>query len=412
VPLPPHTIAVAGAAPPALDGPEAAKALKSQLERLTSAKAAIAGDSTLGHIAAGLEHQIQSIRAQLSAVQPLEVALRGTLGAVASARQALTRAEQKASKLEAQLVAALAAYDGASAEVQVCQKALADAEAATARTAGGRFDPRLLIGGHPGAALAILSEAAAARCVVGAGGVDAGLAARVQAAFAEVQNVCRLLPADVPAAPSTTTLGGATEGVSSAGAHAAGTPAEVPGSEATSGGAGQPRGGAPPAADPSAAAGPIQATSDQGNQQQQQLLVQQQAAQQLAHVQAVELAQHAQATLDQAAQCTVHQQAEAAAAAAAATATPVADSNLDLRDPGAAVQQASVASGGAGVGAQVGAGAGAPPSGGAVVVVPTVPPPRDDCMGGGANEGVANKRNAGAIESARVVAAKAKARAT
>ncbi len=178
---------VTGVALPALVGPEAIKALKGQLDRLTAAKATIVADPLLGHVAAGLELQIQGVRNQLSSAQPLEVALRGTLGAVSAARQALSKAEQKAAKLEAQVVAAVTAYDGAAAEVQACQKALADAEAATARTAGGRFDPKLLIGSHPGAALAVLSDAAAARCVIGAAGVDANLAARVQAAFAEVQ---------------------------------------------------------------------------------------------------------------------------------------------------------------------------------------------------------------------------------
>ncbi len=401
---------MAGPALPALVGPEAVRALKGQLERLTTAKATIAGDAMLGHVAAGLEQQIQGIRNQLVAVQPLEVALRGTLGAVASARQALTRAEQKAAKLEAQVVAALAAYDGAAAEVQSCQKALADAEAATARTAGGRFDPRLLIGGHPGAALAILSEAAAARCVIGTAGVDASLAARVQAAFNEVQNVCRLLPAEVPAPPPPSPPAGMAGGGISAAAHAAGAPPEVPMGEAASGGAGQPRGSTPLVA-PNAAADPTHGNQDLTDQQlqfqqqaeaqkqaqAQQLLAQQQAAHQQAQLQAAELArQHAQAALE-------------AAAVAASAAT---DSQLDSQAAEPAKQPEVGANGEAATGAHDGSGAMAAHVDGGVTSDPVAKPARDDCMGGGAADGVANKRNAAAIESARAVAAKAKARAS
>ncbi len=459
-PSPMQSNGVTGPGLPAIVGPEGIKTLKGHLEKLTAARAHLASDPLLGHLAAGLEQQIQAVRNQLSSAQPLEVALRGTLGAVATARQSLARAEQKAAKLEAQVVSAVSAYESAAMEVQTCRKTLADAEAETARTAGGRFNPRLLIGAHPGAALAVLSEAAAARCVVGAAGVDASLAARVNAAFQEVQAVCRLLPADVPV-PTPPTGPGAGVATAAAGAM---EPSEARCGEAASGGfAGTPQGtassdgsnaelGATSAQAVAAAQQQVQQhlfhqqqqeqLQQQHFQQQQilqqqiqqqaladqQLFAQQQAAQLQAQSAAAELAQqHAQAALAQAAQQAAVQAAAATAAAAAAPA--------ELPSPPPAAPPSAVAGDGQELEPPAeGDPAKLPGQGGAeaahAVSVP-VPPRddadlgggksdeangthgrRDDSMGGGAAEGVANKRSAAeAVETARAIAAKTKARA-
>ncbi len=442
VQVPNGTSAVAA---PALVGPEAVKALKGQLERLTAAKAATAMDPLLGHVTAGLEHQIQAVRNQLAAAQPLEVALRGTLSAVSAARQTLSKAEQKAAKLEAQVVAAVSAYDAAAAEVQAAQKALSEAEAATARTAGGRFDPKLLIGSHPGAALAVLSEAAAARCIVGSAGVDAVLAARVREAFEEVQRVCRLLPADVPPPkPAAAAAGGDTGPPTST--DGAAVALEVQMGEAVSGGiTGPPQGTAPHADSSAASTSQLQqqlpqqqlqqpqavfssaedaiAWAAQQQQQQQQALAQQQAAQLQAQAAAAELAQqHAQAVLAQATQL---------AAAIPAGVAFVGPASL------AAVQATSAGTDGQGTPSSPSDQIGQLPHGQGAAVsdhVAAVPPtPRgdaglsvgksggeshdggrtgDDNMGGGASDTVANKRSAAeAVETARGLAAKAKARA-
>ncbi len=406
-----------GSAVPALVGPEAIKALKGQLDRLVSAKATVAVDPLLGHIAAGLEQQIQSVRNQLASAQPLEVALRGTLGAVSAARQALTRAEQKASKLEAQVVAAVAAYDLASAEVQACHKALADAEAATARTAGGRFDPRLLIGSHPGAALAVLSEAAAARCVVGAAGVDATLAARVQAAFAEVQQVCRLLPADVPQPPRQS------DQVAPAAAEVHGEPTSLQGGGIPSGGnTGAPHLGAAqvsPSTEPTLPTDQV-GTHGQVDAAQAQMLAQQQAAQ----IAAAELArQHANAAMEQAA-AHAAQQAAAASAAASAAAPVAAAATLPRPEPSSdsaaavpvepaqEIQQQQPTDSGLGAGVAGPSQVGSEPGGGGGTDKDGTGRTRDDEMGGAATTHVVNKRAASeALESARAIAAKAKARA-
>ncbi len=85
------------------------------------------------------------------------------------------------------------------AEAQSCRKQLADAEAATARTAGGHLDLRQFCEADPGAAWAAFRSAAEQRCVPGAQGVNETLRSRAAAAFAEMQAICALLPAHVPA---------------------------------------------------------------------------------------------------------------------------------------------------------------------------------------------------------------------
>ncbi len=197
--MPPQANCVSGPGATPLVGPEAVKALKGQLDALNDARARLVGNALCGHVIAGLHRQIAGVRAQLASAQPLEVALRGTLGGVTQARQALQRAEQKASKHEAIVVAAVASYEAAAAEVLDCKKQLADAEAATARIAGGRIDPRLLLGGQPIAALEVLSEAVS-RFTGGNLGLDARTAARAKAAYDEFLAVCRIMSEAVPPA--------------------------------------------------------------------------------------------------------------------------------------------------------------------------------------------------------------------
>ncbi len=428
-----------GPGQPALVGPEGIKALKGQLERLLAAKAQLAADPLLAHVSAGLDAQIQGVRMQLSSAQPVEVALRGTLGAVSNARQSLTKAEQKAAKLETQVVAAVAAYEAAALEVQTCKKALADAEEATARTAGGRFDPRLLMGAHPGAALAVLAEAAAARCVVGAPGVDTAVIARVQAAFQEVQAACRILPADVPVAAVAT------------------SPEAQSGRTASGGITGGPQGSTPSAGDATiagASSSPQAAAVSAQHQQQQQQQHQQQHQQQQTqhqhplqqqaideqqqhqlqalaqqqpnqHEVAAELArQHAQAALAQASQQAVLQSVAPPSVASPAI-SPVPEDGVDLSTRPAGTEMQGQPTANELVGPVVsspvpvpgpaahhhhGLERGGGPAGGAHDGDGRR---RDDDMGGGASDSIVNKRTAAeAIESARVVAAKAKARAS
>ncbi len=201
------TTPAAAASPP--QGAAAVKPLKGRLDALLEARTSLAANSYCAEALAHVDAQIVKARAELANAQPLEVALRGTLGAVAAARHALQRAESKATKLEQQVVAAVAAYDAAAAEAATCRLQLSGAEAATARTAGGHVDLHHFFGADPGAAWAAFRAACEARCAPGAGGVDHTLRSRAAAALAEMQSICALLPAQppatAPAAPGTAT---------------------------------------------------------------------------------------------------------------------------------------------------------------------------------------------------------------
>ncbi len=392
-------------------GPEAAKALKGQLETLQQVKAKLVGDPLCGHIAEAIESQISGVRAQLASLQPLEVALRTTLVTVTQARAALQRAEAKASKLEAAVVAAVSTYEVAAAEVQSCQRQLAEAEAATARTAGGRFDPRLLLGDHPGAALAILQEAAANRCVVGLEGIDAAFAARVHAAFAEVQEVCRRLPAAVPQQqpPQPT---------------AAAAPVPAPGGPAVDhdlhmgegvdgANINPPQGHAGPAPAAAGATGPSGQEAAAAALAAQQILLEQQETPQLPSAVAARLheQQAAQMAAQQQQQAILGQQSAAAAGLAHSPAEHQPTPN-DGRSTGDKAAEPPAGGGSAAANAvALVAADGLVASEGSGDADRAI---KDDAMGGGAADGMANKRSAAAasIETARAIAAKAKARAS
>ncbi len=241
-----------------------AKALKGQLDALLQTRAAVAANPLCSEAVATIDGQIAKTRNELAQAQPLEVALRGTLGAVANARQAVQRAEAKLAKCEQQVVTSVAAYEAAAVEAQTLRKQLADAEAATARTAGAHADLRQLFSTDPGAAWAAFRMAAEARCVPGA--VDPAVCARASAAFAEMQAICALLPSQPP--PSD--IGGSSAAVTSApGQGVQGGSPSSPisngggGAAAAAAGAGQPPQGQP---GPGAASGmpPTAPSTDAG----------------------------------------------------------------------------------------------------------------------------------------------------
>ncbi len=181
-------------------GPEAVKALKAKLDSLLESRAGLATNAFCGEALAVLDQSIVTTRAQLASIQPMEVALRGTLGAVTQAKQALQKAESKAAKLEAQVVSAITAFDAATAEVESCKRQLVEAEAATARAAGAHLDIYSVLAVDPGVAFAAFKAAAAARCAPGSAGVSPEVVARAEAAFREMQAVCALLPSQAPQA--------------------------------------------------------------------------------------------------------------------------------------------------------------------------------------------------------------------
>ncbi len=188
-----------GAAPPAVTG---VKPLKSRLDSLLEARATLASNSHCGEALATMDGQIARARADLHSAQPLEVALKGTLGAVAAARHALQRADAKTAKLEQQVVTAVTAYEAAAAESQLCRKQLAEAEAAPARTAGGHVDLYHMLANDPGAAWAAFRSACEARCAPGADGVDDSLRARAATALCSQYVLCSPFSRPRPLLPS------------------------------------------------------------------------------------------------------------------------------------------------------------------------------------------------------------------
>ncbi len=223
---PPPAAAAASAAAVAA-GQDQVKALKAKLEDLIGARATLAASAHCQDMVASIDAQILRTRAQLAEAQPMDVALRTTLGAITQARGAVQRAEARVEKLEGQVVAAVAAYDAAAADLQLCRRQLADAQATTARAAGGHIDMQALFLADPGAAWTALQAAAAARCTPGAPGVTPQFMAEVDAAFKEMHRVCSLLSADVPR-PGTGEGGGAGVAGAADGAPLLQPPTNVP----------------------------------------------------------------------------------------------------------------------------------------------------------------------------------------
>ncbi len=479
---PPRAVATAPAATVAQAQPVVdTKALKSRVDSLLEARSTLAANSLCSEALAAIDAQIARAKADLANAQPFEVALRGTLGAVTAARQALQKADAKASKLEQQVITAVAAYDAAAAEAAACRRQLADAEAATARTAGGHIDLRHLLDEDPGAAWAAFRAACEARCSPGAEGVDDNLRARAAAVFAEMQAVCALMPAKPPvAAPPSlgaTAASAANPTSRPSGAQQSGAPSNL-----------SPMAGANPfecivtdaARQPQAAdhghavaarpvdAGAVAAAAITESLNRQRQIQMQRAAQQEesvgaapgrapllqpsspsvpsqfevevaaaqatpaaavvtpeAAVEAVELVpplaeaerqvfqdqveaaerevrtQHAAATSVQQVRAQQAQAAEAASAAAAAARAQLG-SEVPALPPVETVELG-----------------GSPPAAPAPVVPGAAcgivaggsgPPVRDDAMGGGAEDSVVGKRSIAAIDSARAIAARAKAR--
>ncbi len=186
--------------PPQQPPHETAKALRGTLEKLLAAKAALAGDVGCDATAKQLDDRITATRGQLAACLPVEVAVKGTIGPAAQARQAVARAEAKLSRLEQQVAATVAAYDAAAAELASCRTTLQEAEAATARAAAvalPRSDVERVLASDPGAVWAAMVAFIRARV----SGMPPELVANISAATDAFQSACAQLPAE-PAPPA------------------------------------------------------------------------------------------------------------------------------------------------------------------------------------------------------------------
>ncbi len=423
-------------AAPAQSPHESARQLRATIDRLQAARGALAGDAGCEETARQLDEQIAAARGQLAACLPVEVAVKGTIGPAAQARQAVVKAEAKLARLEQQVTSAVAAYDVAASELAACRVTLQAAEAATARAAAAalpRSEVERVLASDPGAVWAAMVAFIKARVT----GMPPEFVAHLGAATDAFQAACAQLPADpaphaqpppqqqqqpqqqlqlhqalvqgqplaspVPPPPATAQLLRPSSPTVPSHFEAVAEAAMAAGSAVAGQQVGQ-QGG------PADAAQPINADP--------QLQAQQIAAQQQAQ------AAHAAAAADLARQQAAAAVAQAALqqqAAAAETPVPpeaAADveriPTLPANGTGSSQTQPSggqsagengvgdetpVLAGPGGVHHRVGGGDGEAP-------------PRDDAMGGAAADTIVHKRGAAAMDAARAIAAKAKARAS
>ncbi len=414
-------------------GQEVAKTLRAKLERLRSAKAALGGDAACESAGKQLDAEIAGAQSQLAACLPVEVAVKGTIAPAAQARQAVVRSEAKLAKLEGHIAALMAAHDQATAELADNRAKLVEAEAATARAAAvalPRSDVDALLANDPGAVWSALVSFIKARVP----GMPAEFVAHLGAATDAFQSACSQLPAAphpsaAAAADAPLVQRGPVQPGGAASAPTSGSPLPallVPSSPVVHS---QFEADVAAAAAAEAAAAAAAAGAAAAFQQQQ---AQHQLQHQHPHQQ-----QHQQQHRQQAA--TEATSAASAGAIGTAVGPGPADATTGLEAiAAAAIHQAAVA-GAPGVGGVTGVGAGlgsslgtdsAPPAhrvpvgdglvrGGAVNDDNDVDladaAPLNDSMGGAANDGVVGKRpiqdTEDAVERARAVAAKAKARA-
>ncbi len=128
-------------AQPGLCNPEAAKSIRQRITALEAARNALAGCSGCEAERTRLDHDLATARLAWAAHLPVEVAVKGTLGTATQARAAVTKAEAKVARLETQLTSAVDQYDAAMAELGASRAKLAEAEAATAKAASIALPP-------------------------------------------------------------------------------------------------------------------------------------------------------------------------------------------------------------------------------------------------------------------------------
>ncbi len=172
---------------------ERAKSLRAKLERLKSARAVFEGSPECSSQLQKCDDDIAEAQALLAACVPVEVAVRSTIAPASHARSALQKAEAKLSKLEAQVVGAVAAYDAAAAEVEDCRHKLAAAEAATARAAASSLPHSDLVAAMARDPAAVW-EAMLASIEVRTPGMPEGLLQHLRATTSALRQICALLP--------------------------------------------------------------------------------------------------------------------------------------------------------------------------------------------------------------------------
>ncbi len=389
----------ASSCPSAVPNPEAVKAIRARIQSLEAARAALASCPGCTSERDRIDQDISAARVSLSAYLPVEVAVKGTLGNAVQARAAVTKAEGKLAKLEAQIAALVELHEAAAAELETSRAKLAEAEAATAKAASIALPPehyRTAISADPGPFWTAFKAVIAQRCP----GMPENLVGQLDCAtkaFEAAVSPIFVRAASSPAGSTGDDAGKPQTPPAPAAASANGAELSSPGGASGTNAVGDgplsagcnlvlaPRGVREPTEismqeqlAAAGAAGTAAATEQEEAAKQAAA-----AAAAIAQQQAAQLQQQRQAQQQQQ-QSALQQQAAAAAAAAAtlaANAVPV-DGNR----------------GDAGVDHELGGGG---PTEGAA----------NDPMGGGAADAVANKRNFDAISAAKTIAAKAKAKA-
>ncbi len=337
----------------------------------------------------------------LSAYLPVEVAVKGTLGNAVLARAALTKAEGKVAKLEAQIATLVELHEAASAELEASRTKLAEAEAATARAASVALPPEhdwTAVSSDPGPFWAAFTAVIAQRCP----GMPEGVLGQLDAATKAFESA--LTPIFVHATSSSSP---------SACPNGAAVPPPVPAAPVaanTNSGGHQPpnnQGDSNPGdgGGPLSAAGNLALAPHGGRGEPKEVPMQDQTSPAAAAA-AATAAEHEEAAKQAAAAAAAIAQQQAAAAAAAAA--QLQQQQMQQQAAAAAAAAAALAANGVPVDGnrnaadddhELGGGGGGPVDGGT-----------NDSMGGGAADGIANKRNFDAVGTAKAIAARAKAK--
>ncbi len=388
--------------PAAVPNPEAVKAIRARIQSLEAARAALASCPGCTSERDRIDQDISAARVSLSAYLPVEVAVKGTLGNAIQARAAVTKAEGKLAKLEAQIASLVELHEAAAAELDNSRAKLAEAEAATAKAASIALPPehyRTAISADPGPFWTAFKAVIAQRCP----GMPENLVGQLDCAtkaFEAAVSPIFVRAASLPVGSTGDGMGKLQMPPAPAAAGANAAELSPPGGAGGTNAVGDgplsavcnivlaPHGVRDPTEismqeQLTAAAAAGTAAAAEQEEAAKQAATAAAAAAAIAQQQAAQLQQQQQAQQQQQ-QSALQQQAAAAAAAAAtlaANAVPV-DGNRDD----------------AGVDRELGGGG---PTEGAV----------NDPMGGGAADAVANKRNFDAISAAKTIAAKAKAKA-
>ncbi len=179
---------------------ERAKSLRSKLELLKSARSLFEGNPECSAQLQKCDDDIAEAQGLLAACVPVEVAVKSTIAPASQARSALHKAEAKLAKLEAQVIGAVAAYDAAAVEVEDCRQKLAAAEAATARAAASSLPHSDLVAAMARDPAAVW-EAMLASIEVRTPGMPEGLLQHLRATTSALKQICAMLPEEPTVMP-------------------------------------------------------------------------------------------------------------------------------------------------------------------------------------------------------------------